>query len=106
MTKRDEKRDMRAKEDSSLVKEVAPNTGVLNKEGADAGDNDDDEDDDDDVCGNESPPIQPQETPDTKLKLQPELETPRQQPIPVYDAATEARKAELDEAAKKYMADK
>ena len=44
--------------------------------------------------------------PETKRKLQPELDTPRQQLIPVYDAATEARKAELDQAAKKYMADK
>ena len=29
-----------------------------------------------------------------------------QQPIPLYDASKEARKAELDQAAKKYMADK
>ena len=95
--KRDVKRDKRAKQDGSLVKEVSPNTGVLNRKGADAGDDDDD--------ANESPPIPPQKTPDTKRKLQPELETPKQQPIPVYDAATEARKLELDQAANQYMAD-
>ena len=87
MTKRDAKRDKRAKQGSSLVKEVALNTGFLTKEGADVGDNDDDDDDDDDLEEVESPPIPPQETPDTKRKLQPELETPRQQPIPVYDAS-------------------
>ena len=38
--------------------------------------------------------------------IQPELETPLQKPIPVYDAATEARKAELDKAARKRMAEK
>ena len=48
----------------------------------------------------------PHETPDTKRKLRPELEKPKQQPIPVYDAATEARKAEFDKAARKWMADK
>ena len=52
----------------------------------------------------ESPPIPPPETPDTKRKLQPELETPRQQPIPVYDASEEARKKELNQAAIDRMA--
>ena len=52
----------------------------------------------------ESPPIPPPETPDTKRKLQPELETPRQQHIPVYDAAEEARKKLLNKDAIDRMA--
>ena len=52
----------------------------------------------------ESPPIPPPETPDTKRKLQPELETPRQQPIPVYDAAEEARQKKLNQDAIDRMA--
>ena len=92
--KRGAKRDKRAKHEGCRNKAAAPNTAVLNKE-----DGNDDDDDDDDAI--ESPPFPPQETPDTKRKLQPDLETPKQQPIPVYDAATEARKAELDKAAKK-----
>ena len=103
--KRDANRDKRAKQDCILNIKAARNPRALNKKGAD--DNDDDDDDyEDDHFEKQSPAVPPHETPDTKRKLQPELETPEQQPIPVYDAATEARKAELDKAAKKWMADK
>ena len=99
------KREKRAKQGGSLPEEVAPNTGVLTNEDADVDDNvEDDDDDDDGLQTSESPPLPPPETPDTKRKLQPELETPRQQPIPVYDAAEEARKRKLDQDAKDRMA--
>ena len=101
--KRDAKRDKRAKKDGSLNKEASHNTDVLNKKDADDDDDDDDDKDDkDDPIWKQSPSpaVTPHETPDIKRKLQPELETPKQQPIPVYDAATEARKAELYKAAK------
>ena len=70
--KRDAKRDKRTKHEGICNKAASPNTAVLNKE-----DGSGDDDDDDDV--NESPPILPRETPDTKRKLQSELETRKQQ---------------------------
>ena len=66
------KRDTRAKQDRSLNKEVSSNTGVLNREGADADDDDDDDDDDDkkdDPNVKESPTVTLLETPDIMRKL-------------------------------------
>ena len=95
---------------AASTRRFSSNTGVLNREGVDADDDDDDDVDDDDEKDDlnvkESPAVTLLETPDTKRKLQPELETLKKNPIPVYDAATVARNAELDKAAKKWMADK
>ena len=49
LQKQDAQREKRVKQGGSLPEEVAPNTGVLTREGADVGDNDEDDDDDDDL---------------------------------------------------------